>query len=89
MANTDGAKFLRVSIETHERLCQFIALLSKSALADFKAGSGALPTRITVDDAIAVLLDRQESHRERSKRANERRKKPDVNDVNDVNDNAS
>lgn len=81
-------KMLRVTPQTWLRLVQFMASLTKTELQQFKAGSGELPGRVTVNDAISILLDRQDAHRARSARSSAKRRQSDVNSVNDVNDNA-
>jgi len=84
MAKRVDETTVRISTATAFRLHQFISTLLRSRLADFKAGKGAYPHRVTANEAIAVLLDRQESHSARSARSNAKRKQADVDNVDNV-----
>jgi len=78
MAERKDNKCVRIADTTWLRLLQFMAGLTKTQLQEFKAGAGQLPGRVTIDDAIIVLLDREDAHRTRSQKANEKRKKAQV-----------
>jgi len=84
MAVRKDKRVVRLKEPTYQRLLQFMATLAKSELQEFKAGSGELPGRITVDDAIAVLLDRQEAHKARSQKSSAKRKQVEVDMVDKV-----
>lgn len=84
MAERKDKRVVRLKEPTYQRLLTFMATLAKSELQEFKAGSGELPGRITCDDAIAVLLDRQEAHKARSAKSSAKRKQAEVDMVDKV-----
>lgn len=84
MVERQDSKSVRLTPATWLRLLQFMASLTKAELQEFKAGAGQLPGRITVDDAVSVLLDRQEAHKARSAKSSAKRKQVDVDNVDNV-----
>lgn len=84
MAERTDNRVVRLKEPTYQRLLQFMATLAKSELSEFKAGSGELPGRITVDNAVSVLLDRQEAHKARSAKSSAKRKQAVVDTVDTV-----
>lgn len=74
MAERKDNKCIRIADTTWLRLLQFMASLTKTELQEFKAGLGELPGRLTVNDAIVVLLDRQDAHRARSAKSSAKKK---------------
>lgn len=85
MSQRQDNRVVRLTEATYQRLLVFIAGLTKTAMQDFKAGAGELPGRITVDNAVSVLLDRQDAHKARSARSNAKKKQADVDNVDNVN----
>lgn len=88
MSTRRDNKSVRINDATWLRLLQFLATLTKSELQEFDSESRELPGRLTMNDAITVLLNRQDAHRNRSQKSNEKRKTPKVDSV-DSGDNSS
>lgn len=85
MANGKRICMVKLKPETHARLAQFIAALTKARMTGNLELGGFLPAAVSADTAIQILLDRQDAHKERSAKSTAKRKQSEVNQVNQVN----
>jgi hypothetical protein len=74
-------KMVRIRESTHARLCQVIASLRRAAdQGQYEARNRHL-VDITLDDAINVLIDRDNAKRERAKKSRKARNQDNVHNV--------